>query len=177
MGMRADPGRELAEARFREIFANLGAVTGYARRRGSRDPEAMAAETLTIAWKRLDAVPSDDPRPWLFATARNLLLAEARKARHQAVPEARYEPPPELTNLDPSLAASLRDLPEHDREALFLVAWEDLTPKQAARALGIAPGTFRVRLWRARRHLQAKLSECDGERLPQPHATPEKELT
>ena len=175
--MRANPEREAAEARFREIFANLGAVTGYARRRGSRDPESIAAETMTVAWRRLDVVPSDDPRPWLFATARNLLLAEARKARHQAVPEARYEPPPELTELDPSLAASLRDLPELDREALFLVAWEGLSAKQAARTLGITPGTFRVRLWRARRHLQAKLAAWDGQRFPQHLTTPEKELT
>jgi RNA polymerase sigma factor (sigma-70 family) len=175
--MRADPGREVAEARFREIFAHLGAVTGYARRRGSRDPESIAAETMTIAWRRLEVVPADDPRPWLFATAHNLLLAEARKARHRAVPEARYQPPPELTSLDPSLAASLGDLPEHDREALFLVAWEDFTPKQAARVLGITAGTFRVRLWRARRHLHAKLVECDEQLRPQPRAIPEKELT
>lgn len=82
---------------------------------------------------------------------------------------------PELRRLDPSLAVSLRELPELDREALFLVAWEGCTPKQSARALGVTPGTFRVRLWRARRHLQAKLTECDGQDFPQ-HLTPEKEL-
>src|SRR2546423_15341411 len=68
------------EARFHAIFRNLGAVTAYARRRGSRDPEALAAEVMTIAWRRLDRVPRDDPAPWLYATARNLLLAERRGA-------------------------------------------------------------------------------------------------
>lgn len=175
--MRADPEREAAEARFREIFANVGAVTGYACRRGSRDPESIAAETMTIAWRRLDVVPPMIRARGCSRPLANLLLAEARKARHRGEREARYEPPPELTDLDPSLAASLLDLPELDREALFLVAWEDLAPKQAARALGITPGTFRVRLWRARRHLQAKLSECDEQLFAQLRATPENELT
>jgi len=46
-----------------------------------------------------------------------------------------------------------------DREALFLVAWEDLTPAQAARALGINAAAFRVRLLRARGRLRTRLDE------------------
>ena len=42
--------------------------------------------------------------------------------------------------------------------ALLLIAWEDLTPSQAARALGIHPAAFRVRLLRARRRLRASLT-------------------
>ena len=51
------------EARFREIFAHLGAVTAYAARRGSRDPDGVAAEVMTIAWRRLGVVPADDSAP------------------------------------------------------------------------------------------------------------------
>ena len=69
-----------SEARFRPVFSHLGAVTAYARRRGSLDADALAAEVMTIAWRRLADVPEDDPRPWLYATARNLLLAESRRA-------------------------------------------------------------------------------------------------
>src|SRR5215813_11669956 len=86
------------EARFRNVFAHLGAVTAYARRRGSPDADAIAAEVMTIAWRRLADVPEDDPRPWLYATARNLLLAEWRRStterrhRHQlAAPETAPE--------------------------------------------------------------------------------------
>src|SRR5881396_1164020 len=68
------------EARFRLVFAHLGAVTAYAGRRGSLDADALAAEVMMIAWRRLADVPEDDPRPWLYATARNLLLAESRRA-------------------------------------------------------------------------------------------------
>jgi hypothetical protein len=63
-------GGQDAEERFRSVFAQLPEVVAYARRRGSRDPEGVAAETMTIAWRKLADVPVDDPRPWLYATAR-----------------------------------------------------------------------------------------------------------
>jgi hypothetical protein len=72
--------RHAAEERFRTVFSHLGAVAAYARRRGSRDVDALAAEVMTIAWRRLTDVRRDDSRPWLYATARNLVLAEARRS-------------------------------------------------------------------------------------------------
>jgi len=74
-------------------------------------------------------------------------------------------PAPELHDLDPQLDAALRSLSPADREALLLVAWEDLAPTQAARVLGLKPTAFRVRLLRARRRLRAALDE---ERRPAP---------
>jgi RNA polymerase sigma-70 factor, ECF subfamily len=157
--------RHDAELRFRTVFAHLGAITAYARRRGSRDADAVAAETMTIAWRRLADVPEDDPRPWLYATARNLLLADARRgARHAGAPAeaAGDTPAPEIAELDPALDAALRALAPVDREALLLVAWDDLTPTQAARSLGINPTAFRVRLLRARRRLRARLETAEA---------------
>jgi hypothetical protein len=54
--------RGAAEERFRAVFSHLGSVTAYARRRGSRDADAIAAEAMTIAWRRLADVPHDDPK-------------------------------------------------------------------------------------------------------------------
>jgi len=156
--------RHAAEERFRGVFSNLGAVAAYARRRGSRDADSVAAEVMTIAWRRLADVPSDDPRPWLFATARNLVLTEARRTPALAVGEhlANLEgaDAPDVPELDPDLGVALRSLSALDREALLLVAWEDLTPTQAARSLGISPVAFRVRLLRARRRIRSKLAEA-----------------
>ena len=158
--MTPEPDRHAAEMRFRSVFSHLGAVAAYARRRGSKDADALAAEAMTIAWRRLADVPEDDPRPWLYATARNLLLAEARRSARPAGTTAEpIQPAPELQEIDPELRAALRSLSQLDREALLLVAWEDLTPTQAAQALGINPTAFRVRLLRARRRLQAALVE------------------
>jgi RNA polymerase sigma-70 factor, ECF subfamily len=153
--------RQAAEERFRGVFVHLGAVAAYARRRGSGDADAVAAEVMTIAWRRLADVPSDDARPWLYATARNLVLAEARRAPAHAAGEPtadlHAEHAPEVLELDPDLGVALRSLSEPEREALLLVAWEDLTPTQAARSLGISPVAFRVRLLRARRRIRSKL--------------------
>ena len=164
--MTSDTDRRPAEERFREVFAHLRAVTAYARRRGSRDADGIAAEAMSIAWRRLADVPRDDSLPWLYATARNLVLAERRAASRAAAgaPEASV-PAPELDELDPQLDRAFRSLCPTDREALLLVAWEDLTPSQAARALAMKPTAFRVRLLRARRRLRDALDE---ERRPAP---------
>ena len=93
---------------------------------------------------------------------RNLLLAESRKAaterrhRHELVAP---EPAAAVFELDPQLAEALSELSPLDREAILLTAWEELTPTEAARALGIKPTAFRVRLLRARRRVEAKLAE------------------
>ena len=157
--MTNDIQRHGAEARFREVFAHLGAVTAYARRRGSLDADGLAAEVMIIAWRRLADVPSDDARPWLYATARNLLLTERRRAGRTAPVERELGAELEPAELDPQLARALESLSPLDREALLFVAWEELTPTEAAKALGINATAFRVRLLRARRRLRAKLDD------------------
>ena len=146
------------------MFAHLPEVVAYARRRGGRDPEAIGAETLTIAWRKLGDVPTDDARPWLYATARNLLRAERRRIRPaqlvEDVPQATVLEP-EVALLDPELACALSALSARDREALLLVAWEDLTPALAARSLGVTQAAFRVRLHRSRSRLR-RLLESDA---------------
>jgi len=53
---------------------------------------------------------------------------------------------------------AVRALPPEEREVLLLVAWEQLTPTQAALVLGIPPGTARSRLHRARAALRPVLA-------------------
>ena len=59
---------------------------------------------------------------------------------------------------DPALVAALARLNDADRELLLLIAWEALSPAEAATVLGIKPATARVRLLRARRRLTQALS-------------------
>ncbi len=158
--------RNAVEARFAEIFGHLDFISTYARRRGARDPDGIAAEVMAIAWRRLVDVPTADARPWLIVTARNLLLAERRRepqTGRQPLGEIDLEAPaehlPAELDLDPDLARALRVLPEKDREALLLIAWDDLTPALAAASLGISPTAFRVRLHRARRRLSDLLTQ------------------
>ncbi len=150
--------RAAAEERFAEVFAHVDLIADYARRRRASDPEGIAAEVMAIAWRRLADVPADDARPWLIVTARNLMLSDWRKQRADGreprggLPEVAYGPAPRV-ELDPELESALMRLSPIDREAILLVAWEDLTPQAAAAALGISRAAFRVRLHRARRRL------------------------
>lgn len=154
------------ETRFDAVFKHFGFIVEYARRRGSSDAEGVAAEAMSIAWRRLADVPIDDPRPWVIGVARNLLLAERRRAGRIVVggPE-RIEALgdvgdlPVVVELDPTMEVALRKLSLVDREALLLVAWEELSPAEAARSLQISPVAFRVRLHRARRRLIAELGK------------------
>jgi RNA polymerase sigma-70 factor (ECF subfamily) len=178
--MRDQPGGQSDEDRFRSVFGNLGAIVAYARRRGSPDPDGIGAETMAIAWRRLPHVPTDDPRPWLFATARNLVMAEYRSANRFAQHDAERDavaPAPEVAEIDPDLHRALRSLKLPDREALLLIAWEDLTPSQAAQALGINPAAFRVRLLRARRRMHASLDAAAGAPRPATRTCPDVEAT
>lgn len=150
-----------AERRFEDVFRHLDRVAAYARRRGASDPDDIAAEAMTIAWRRLADVPPDDPLPWILGVARNLVRARRRASTRTTVgleglPEVAARDQSEF-GLDPELANALRALPEVDREALLLIAWEGLGPAQAAASLGISGVAFRVRLHRARRRCAALL--------------------
>jgi RNA polymerase sigma-70 factor (ECF subfamily) len=159
------------EERFRPVFAHLQAVANYARRRGSADPEGIAAEVMTLAWRKLDSIPPENPRPWLFVTARNLLMAERRRSRRFADVDPQTLADRDgfaVETGDPGVTAALLDLHPRDRETLLLVAWDELSPAQAAAALDISPVAFRVRLFRARRRFQRAL-DAAGESTA-PHA-------
>ena len=79
----------------------------------------------------------------------------------------------EVQILDPELERCLRALSLRDREALLLVAWEDLTPALAARSLGLSQAAFRVRLHRSRKRLR-RLLEAGERTAAVPHLEVEK---
>jgi RNA polymerase sigma-70 factor (ECF subfamily) len=173
--MRALTNEE-ARSRFGVAFACYSRLVDYARRRAASDAEAVAAETLEIAWRRIERVPADDPLPWLYRTAAHVLSNQRRAAERAGA--LRAEPgepvtqgPDALTaildaSLDPALERALRALSPGDRELLLLIAWEDLTPAGAAAALGISGVAARVRLLRARRRFQRALAETESSSAP-----------
>ena len=149
------------EARFRPVFSHLGAIRAYARRRGSLDADALAAEVMTIAWRRLADVPEDDPGPGSTPRPGTSCSRSRARSRRSAGTGTSSRPGARTSRFRarPSARRRLNELSPLDREALLLTAWEELTPTEAARALGIKPTAFRVRLLRARRRVEAKLAE------------------
>jgi RNA polymerase sigma-70 factor (ECF subfamily) len=69
-----------------------------------------------------------------------------------------------MSEVDAQLSArtALALLSPAEREAIELLAWEGLTPAEAATVLGCSRGVVAVRLHRARRHLR-RLASVDFE--------------
>jgi RNA polymerase sigma-70 factor (ECF subfamily) len=75
------------------------------------------------------------------------------------------DPADGVVERDAALRA-LDTLSPADRELLCLLAWDGLTPAEAAEALDITPATFSVRVHRARRRYEAALAEADHALAP-----------
>lgn len=155
-----------AEARFRALFEVAYPALGrYAHHRGlnTSDASDLVAAALEVAWRRLDDIPAGDPLPWLYAVAHNLWRNQVRSSsRREAliarVPVGQPQPAPEPAMLDAAaLRRALALLDEADQEILRLVAWDGLTPSQAAVVLGCKPSAARARLHRARNRLALHL--------------------
>jgi RNA polymerase sigma-70 factor (ECF subfamily) len=143
----------------------------------------IAEDLLEETWLRfIDRAPklSDDTRlgPFLFTIARNLFISFCRSRsiedQHAPAllglwPSGSAAPSPfDLTvasetgrRLDSALAA----LPAIYREALLLVALEDLKPAEAAAVCGISAEAMRQRLSRARAQLARTLDDQELSQL------------
>lgn len=158
-------GRPVDAEEFEELYrATARDVLTYVRRRRRADADDVVAEVYAVAWRRRADLPAPLlRRAWLFGVARMLLKAESRQQRRdrEVAVELASRPDeqpaaecgPDRTGA--AMAAALARLTPSDREVLQLVAWEGLTPAELAVALGVRPGTARVRLHRARRALAA----------------------
>jgi RNA polymerase sigma factor (sigma-70 family) len=135
-------------------------VAAYVRRHvPADDVQDVVAETFLQAWRRWEDVPRP-PIAWLIGTARKVIGNSRRARRRRLALQDRLTllASAARTSDDAGILATermaaleaLAALPDQQREALLLVAWDGLTPDQAAGALGIRPGTFRVRTHRAR---------------------------
>lgn len=153
------------EGCFREHYARLLAFT-MRRVAGREAAEEVVADTFAVAWRRRDRIP-DDPLPWLYAIAANVIADQYRSLRrrhdlglrlvHEARSGASGSDPAESLARRDAFAVAFTELGEQEREALRLVAWDGLEIGEAARLLGCSQGAFRVRLHRARRKLARRL--------------------
>jgi RNA polymerase sigma-70 factor (ECF subfamily) len=153
------------------------AIHAYLARRAGRQ---AADDLLAEVWVRAFAARGGfdpgygDARPWLYGIARNVLREHWRTSGGD-VPAALgvigTDPGVDWDSVDDrldsagrakALMPAVRALPPAEREVLLLVAWEQLSPAEAARALGIPPGTARSRLHRARSTLRRMPSEHDS---------------
>jgi RNA polymerase sigma-70 factor (ECF subfamily) len=138
----------------------------------------VAEDLLEETWLRLVVHaprlrPDTRLAPWLFTVARHLHVSYCRSRllenTHAAGllglwPSGRPETSPlvaaEVSEAERLVMKALASLPLTYREALLLVAIEELEPAEAATVCRVSPATMRQRLRRARALLARRL--CDG---------------
>jgi RNA polymerase sigma-70 factor (ECF subfamily) len=169
-----------AAAEFERLYrANVNAVTAYFARR-TVDPQLVADLTADTFVAAITGFASFDPRKgtaraWVFGIAGHVYASHCAAYSHQQHKlqrlGGRRDLDPDqvdelLERIDAERAArgllsALATLPEHDRAVIDLVDIAGLPPKEAAAALGLTPGTVRMRLMRARARLRKFQHEPD----------------
>lgn len=170
--------------RFTAIYGeHHPTVYAYAVSRVGRQlADDVVGDTFLVAWRKLDAVPAA-PLPWLLAVARNVVRERYRDEVRQAALAAELAAwvQEETDDVAEGVAeraavlAALARLGDDDRELLTLMAWHDLSARDAARVVGCSTATFFVRLHRARRRLREAMTaaEQDARRAPIPLSSEE----
>ncbi|SHG79184.1 RNA polymerase sigma factor [Marivita hallyeonensis] len=153
-----------------ELVEHLGAMRAFAMSltRNSALADDMVQDALVKAWTKIDTFqPGTNLRAWLFTILRNTYYSHHRKARR------------EVSDTDGAFSDQLAQKPDHDgrlqmrdfntafaelndeqREALVLVGAEGFSYEEAAETCGVAVGTIKSRVNRARARL-AELMELN----------------
>jgi RNA polymerase sigma-70 factor (ECF subfamily) len=148
-----------------------GPLLGYVLRlTGGDRPQAedVVQETLLRAWKHPEALAGRPVRPWLFTVARNLVV-DAHRARRARPQETGIDEQVVMTaagsdDIDRALeswtvAEALADLSPQHRAVIVETYYRGRSVAEAAKALGIPPGTVKSRSYYALRALKLVLEE------------------
>jgi len=167
-------GRSLGEPEAFGLIYDRHAATllrFLGRRAGAKVAEGLVGELFRIAFERRQTFDMSraSALPWLYGIGSNVLLkhrrGEARRLRASALMAAGLEAASgrgsaaalDARVLFSRVADVIEALPDGEREALLLFAWEELPYQGVAEALELPIGTVRSRLNRARAHLRELL--------------------
>jgi len=178
-------GRSLGEPEAFGLIYDRHAATllrFLGRRAGAKVAEGLLGELFRIAFERrktFDASRTSrtSALPWLYGIGSNLLLKHRRSEARRLRASARMAA--DLTAADgrasaaaldarvlfPRVADAIETLPDDERAALLLFAWEELSYQSVAEALDLPIGTVRSRLNRARAHLRELLERNGKNRM------------
>jgi RNA polymerase sigma-70 factor (ECF subfamily) len=121
------------------------------------EAQDITSETFVRAWTAPEPIRMATVKGYLFTIARNLFLQGLRKKSRQVElddqlrdpqpsPHAQAEQKEELQ----AVLAGLQKLPEIDRAALLMRAFDEMPYEEIARALGISLASVKVKIHRAR---------------------------
>jgi RNA polymerase sigma-70 factor, ECF subfamily len=148
-----------------DVIGQLSTLRRYARSlaRNASDAEDLVHDALVRAYERRSTFRSGASlRNWLLSIVHNTHIDRMRSAISRsrrddtaaAEADLSYPPGQEHSVRLAQVREAFLMLPEEQREALHLVAVEDLSYQEAATALGIPIGTLMSRISRARATLR-----------------------
>ena len=110
--------------------------------------------------------PGSDFGTWLYRITYNACIDELRKRRRTPIaaadpsdPESARPGPERVVSASETVRVALADLPVDQRVTVVLVDGEGFDHREAAKILGVAPGTVASRLSRARHAIRRALGE------------------
>ncbi len=139
--------------------------------RGDRGrAQDIVQETLLRAWRNPAVLGWSRPsrRAWLFTVAQRIVIDEWRSASRRPevvtdqVPEQAIEDTAQRSVDSQLVRAALRTLSTEHREVLLECYFRGASVAQAARTLGVPPGTIKSRTHYALRALRQALDEMGG---------------
>jgi RNA polymerase sigma-70 factor, ECF subfamily len=142
-------------------FAALG-VQLYAYFGDRAEAQDIAQEAFCRAWQRWSQVSTyEDPVAWVRKVAWRLAISRWRRAKTALafVRRQREEHVPEVSPDRVALAAALATLPAQQRRAVVLHYLAGMQVAEIATQEGVADGTVKSWLHRARGALAARLTE------------------
>lgn len=170
----ARAGAPWALRKLYDAFA--GAILGYARGQGSRDPEGLVNDVFTRGFRRVAQFSGDEAafRSWLFTIAHNAVIDERRHWSRRV--EVTGEPTErDFRDFAPSaedeaiggieheaVLSVLRQLPDDQREVLMLRLVGDMTVAQIAEVQGRSIGAVKA----LQRRALARLRTIVGQGVP-----------
>jgi RNA polymerase sigma-70 factor (ECF subfamily) len=121
------------------------------------EAEDITSETFVRAWTSPEPIRAATVKAYLFTIARNLFLQKLRRKTRQVELEEELrdvQPGPQVqaehkAELE-AVLAGLQKLPEVDRAALLMRAFDDMPYEEISRALALPLSTVKVKIHRAR---------------------------
>ncbi len=141
----------------------------------SDEAKDITSETFIRLWTAKNDIIVETVKAYLFTIARNLFLQRQRSPKQMVEldanmidpaprPDALAETRSELQNV----LTALQMLPEVDRAALIMRAYEDLSYQEIARVLGLSVPAIKVKIHRGRLRL-ASITSIKEENFNESH--------
>ena len=162
---QAERDREVV--RIVETYSDMLMRVALNRVNSIAEAEDVVQGTFERLMRRQPTFESrEHEKAWLIRTAIRICIDESRKAsRRRSVP-LNEEIASAYSEESFELLETIRQLPEKDRDAVYLYYYEEYSTKDVAKILGEREGTTRSRLSRARHKLKTIMKgETDGQVL------------